>query len=579
LTIPHRRPRRLAVEGRLQAWVFIAASAALALSAGCHVDRPRGDHAHDQILYSATISDPKTFNPVLVTDAASGTVLDNLFEGLIKYDAITTLPEPDLAESWDIADGGRTITFHLRRDVKWSDGQPFTARDVVFTMHVVYDPHVANSIAPSITVDGKPIRVEAADDHTVRMILPRPFAPLLYAMGFAILPAHVLEPAYDAGRFNQLWGIDTPPAKLVGTGQFGMIRYVPSQLVDYRRNPDYWMKDTNGGPLPRLKGQTQLIVQDQNAQYLRFLSGQIDVYGPRPEEVATLEKHAAELHITVDKIGIDTGSLFFSFNRNPRHYVHNGMTDPRLTWFTDINFLRAMAHAVDKQAMINLCFQGLATPAVADISPANKVFHNPNLKDYAYDLALAAKILDAAGYRLIKPGVRGDPHGRPIVFNLTTNTGVKIRDQMCVIFQQDLAKLGIRVNYRPLEFTTLVERLDTSFDWDCVLIGFTGTIEPNNASNFLRSSGNLHIWNPAQPEPATPWEAKIDQLLDQGTMVMDPKQRAPYYWQIQQILHDQLPIIETVREQRFEAWKNSLENYHPTVWGLYKPELIEFRPE
>ncbi|HTW89981.1 MAG TPA: ABC transporter substrate-binding protein [Candidatus Binataceae bacterium] len=572
-------PRRRCLVADLPARLGImAAACALAIAAGCHVNRPAANHARDQILYTATISDPKTFNPILVTDAASGGVVDNLFEGLVKYDAITTLPEPDLAESWEVGDDGKTITFHLRRDVKWDDGQPFTAHDVIFTMRVIYDPHVPNSIQPSIIVDNKPIAVAALDDHTVRMTLPRPFAPLLYAIGFAIVPAHLLEAAFKAGRYNQMWGIDTPPARLVGMGEFRMVRYVPSQLVQFQRNPDYWMKDA-AGPLPRLKGQTQLIVQDQNAQYLRFLSGQIDVYAPRPEEVASLKEKASAMGITVKEIGIDTGSLFFSFNRNPRHYIRDGVTDPRLTWFTDIHFLRALAHAVDKQAMINLCFQGLAKPATADISPANTIFHNPNLKDYDYDLALAAHLLDAAGYRLIRPGVRADPQGHPLVFSLTTNTGVQIRDQMCVIFQQDLAKLGIRANYRPLEFTTLVEKLDDTFDWDCVLIGFTGTIEPNNASNFLRSSGNLHIWDPSEPKPATPWEAKIDQLLDQGTMVMDPKQRAPYYWQIQQILHDQLPIIETVREQRYDAWKDALENYRPTVWGLYKPELIQFRPE
>jgi peptide/nickel transport system substrate-binding protein len=108
-------------------------------------------------------------------------------------------------------------------------------------------------------------------------------------------------------------------------------------------------------------------------------------------------------------------------------------------------------------------------------------------------------------------------------------------------------------------------------------MGFSAGIEPNDGANFLRSSGNLHIWNPSEPKPATPWEAEIDQLLDQGTRVMDPYARAPYYWRIQQILHDQLPIIETVRQVRYVAYRNSLENYDPTVWGLYQPELIQFR--
>ncbi|HTY55255.1 MAG TPA: ABC transporter substrate-binding protein, partial [Candidatus Binataceae bacterium] len=191
----------------------------------------------------------------------------------------------------------------------------------------------------------------------------------------------------------------------------------------------------------------------------------------------------------------------------------------------------------------------------------------------------AEQLLESAGYHLTKPGVRVDPHGNRLEFNLTTNAGAAAREQMCAIFKQDLANVGIRVNYRPLEFTTLVEKLDSTFDWDCVLIGFTGTIEPNNGANFLRSSGNLHLWDPAEPKPATPWEAEIDQLLEQGSAEMDVKKRAPYYWRIQQILHDQLPIMETVRQQRYDAYKNSLLDYDPTVWGLYKPEWIHFATE
>jgi peptide/nickel transport system substrate-binding protein len=402
---------------------------------------------------------------------------------------------------------------------------------------------------------------------------------LLYAIGFPIAPAHILEHALDSGQFNRTWGIDTPPQKLIALGPYRMERYVPGQLIDFARNPDYWMRDEHGGELPRLHGQVLLIVPDPNAQYLRFMDGQTDVYHPRPEEVFSLREDAAKLKITLKSMGVDTGSLFFAFNRNPRHFTQNGVVNPTYKWFTDINFMRALAHAVDKQGMINLCFHGLGVPAVSDVSPANQIFYNPNLKDYEYDLKLAARILDEAGYRIIRPGVRGDPEGNPLIFNLTTNTNVAVRDEMCAIFKQDLEKLGIRVNYRPLEFITLVKALESSFDWDCMLMGFTGGIEPNNGANFLRSSGNLHIWNPSQTKPATPWEAEIDKLLDQGTMVMDPKQRTPYYWRIQEILHDELPIIETVRQIGYVAYRDSLENYDRTVWGLYKPEWIQFREQ
>ncbi len=371
---------------------------------GCRVNRPPNDHAATQTLYESMTSDPGTFNPILVTDAASGTAVGDLFEGLVKDNPKTTLNEPDLAQSWEFEDGGKTIIFHLRHDVKWSDGVPFTARDVMFTMRAIYDPHVPNSEVFALTVDGKPIKYEAPDDYTVVMRLPRPFAPLLHSIGVPIVPAHVLETALDAGRFNHTWGIDTPPARLISLGAYRMAGYVPGQLIAFQRYADYWMHDERGGQLPRLHGETELIVPDQNAQYLRFVGGLTDVYSPRPEEVWTLRERAQQLNIKVASIGIDTGSLFFAFNRNPRHYVRNAVTDPRYRWFTDLNFMRALAHSVDKQGMIALCFRGLGVPAVSDISPANRIFYNPNLKDYDYNLMLAARILDEAGYRMLRPG-------------------------------------------------------------------------------------------------------------------------------------------------------------------------------
>ncbi len=574
MKVNHRVNRKF----HAKAFPIAIAIAALAFAGGCRVNRPKINHAREQILYDASPADPRTFNPILVTDATSGTMIGDIFDTLIRVNVKTLLPEPGLAESWDISPDQKTITFHLRHSLRWFDGAPLDAHDVAFTMKVIYDPKIPNSIRPSLLVDGHEIDTQVLDDYTVKVSVPRVFAPLLYEIaGLPIIPEHVLGALYAAGKFNQTWGINTPPAKLIGDGAFMMTNYVQSQLVQYRRNPTFWMKDEHGGELPRLHGRIIMIVQDQNADYLKFLSGQTDVYAPRPKDVIDLKDKAAALHIQVHKIGIDTGELFFSFNRNPKHFVHNGVTDPKLAWFTDPNFLHAIAHSIDKQGIINLCFHGLAVPAVAEISPANKIFHNPNLTDYDYDLKEAARLLEARGYHLIRPGVRADRHGNPLIFNLTTNADSTERQQMCAILKQDLATLGIQVNFRPLDFQTLVEKLDSTFDWDCILMGFTGGFEPNDGADFLRSSGNLHIWYPDQKTPATPWEAEIDSLLDQGTTVMNPLQRAPYYWKIQQILHDQLPIIETVRQTRYAAWKDSLENYQPTVWGLYKPEWIQFK--
>src|SRR5216683_8094864 len=308
---------------------------AVAGASGCRVNRPPNDHAVTQTLYDSMGTDPGTFNPILVTDSASNQAVGDLFEGLVRINPITTLPEPGLAQSWELSEGDKTIAFHLRRDVKWSDG--------------------------------KPIKVDAPDKYTVVMRMPRAFAPLLYSIGFPIVPAHALEHALDSGQFNRTWGIDTPPQKLISLGPYRMERYVPGQLIKFTRNLDYWMHDEHGGELPRLHGQVLLIVPDPNAQYLRFMDGQTDVYNPRPEEAFSLRENAAKLNITIKSVGVDTGSLFFAFNRNPRHFIQKGVVNPKYKWFTDINFMRALAHAVDKQGMINLCFRGLGVSAVFDV--------------------------------------------------------------------------------------------------------------------------------------------------------------------------------------------------------------------
>ena len=530
-----------------------------------------------QQLTLATISDPKTFNPILAVDASSGSATEPLFEGLLRLNPKTLVREPVLAQRWELSPDGTVCVFFLRRDVRWHDGQPFTAADVTFTFEAIFDARVPNSIKHTLTVDGQPVRVTARDDYTVEVRVPHPFAPLLDAIGVPILPRHVLGASLAAGTFQEQWGIETSPEALVGTGPYRMARYVPAQFIEYRRNPAYWRMDDAGRRLPYLDGETVLIVPDQEATYLKFVAGQTDIHSPRPEEIGELRSRADQLRVTVEEIGLDTGSTFVAFNRNPRAYTRDGATEPRLGWFTDLRFLRALAHAVDKQAMIVNTLNGYGKPAVAEISPENTLFHNPNLQDYAYDLAAARRLLQDAGFAdRDGDGVLEDPQGHAVAFTLTTNAGNRVREKMCAILAEDWAKLGLKVSYRPLEFQALVEKLNSTYEWDAILIGFTGTLEPNNGANLLRSSGNLHFWNPNQRTPATPWEAEIDALLEQGARELDTAKRRPIYWRIQEILHEQLPMIETVRPVTFVAYARALQNYRPTVWGVDRPELIRF---
>ncbi len=559
--------------------VVLMVALGLGFGAGCRRGGGEDRLRQGDRMVTAIISDPKTFNPITSVDSASSDAVDDIFDGLVRLNPKTTLPEGVLATSWEHDEAGTTWTFHLRRDVTWHDGAPFTADDVAFTLQAIFDPKVPNSSKHVLMVGGQPIQTEVVDPHTIKLILAEPFAPLLNSIGFGIVPKHILGASLADGTFAQMWGIDTPPEKIVGTGPYRMSRYVPAQLLHYTRNPAYWMRDEQGGALPRLPERTNLIVPDQNTIYLKFLDRQLHVYSPRPEEIDDLRKRTTELDIDLDEIGLETGMLFVSFNRNPAHYVKDGKRDPRIDWFTDPKFLQAVAHSADTKSMIQNTYFGYGEAATSATSPENKVFYNPNLKPYDYDLELAKKLLDEGEYRdRDGDGFREDSKGHVLEFELSTNAGNQVRERLCSILKEDWTKLGFKVNYRPLEFSTLVEKLSTNFEWDAMVMGFTGGVEPHNGANLLRSSGNLHMWQPNQAEPATEWEAEIDRELAAGSRELDQEKRRVHYWRIQEILHRELPMIQLVRQKRFVAAKTYLVDFVPTVWGLYQPERIAIRP-
>jgi peptide/nickel transport system substrate-binding protein len=549
------------------------ATPAPAPSATMAVAKPR----HPPRLFTATIGDPKTFNPLVATDAASLAAVADVFEGLVRLDPQSGAIEPALAESWQYAPDGSAINFTLRA-ARWHDGQRLSTADVVFTFDAIYDERVPSPLEPLLLVDGERIRVEAIDERTVRVQPPRPFAPLLNAMTAPIVPRHVLATSQTAGELAQWWGIETPPPALIGTGPYRLHRYEPGVLIHLTRNPDYWMRDESGRALPYLAEQTIRIVATPEAALQRFLAGETDIHTPQPEEVAQLRAAGPARGIVVRELGLDTGMLFVTFNRNPAHYRQAGETNPRLTWFTDPHFLRALAHAIDKQALISQALHGLGHPAVSFLSPSVGQFHNPDLVAYGHDPDTARRLLAEGGYHDGDGDtVIEDRGNHPVEFTLHTNAGNPMREKICATLAHDWsAALGMRVHCKPLDFGLLVEKLDITFDWDAMLTGFTGSVEPHSAAPLLRSSGALHVWHPNQKVPATEWEAEIDALLDRGSRTLDLEARRAAYWRIQEIIIEQLPIIPLVHPLRFTAATAVLENYEPTVWGVHRPERIRF---
>ena len=324
-------------------------------------------------LTYATIVEPLTFNLALASDAGSASYLGYLFEGLTEVSWLTDEVEPALAESWKHSADGLTWTFSLRRDVTWHDGEPFTAADVEFTFNqVIYNDDVASNDRAAFTFrfpdpeSGEwreaPMTVTVVDDYTVQFALPVPFAPFLRSMGQPIYPQHVLEAAVDAGTFNETWGLDTHPSEIIGTGPFTIEEYVPGARLTLRRYGNYWLRDADGARLPYLETVHYRIVPDFAAELAAFQSGETDYHGLLGGgEYAGLEPLQEEGNFTIYRRGPAFGTTFLAFNMNPGVNPESGaphLAPEKLAWFGNVDFRRAVAYTVDKDAIIQDVLHG-----------------------------------------------------------------------------------------------------------------------------------------------------------------------------------------------------------------------------
>lgn len=532
-------------------------------------------------LVEATSSDPKTFNTIVSTDVYSDAATSLLFEGLTTEDPLTLKVIPHLAKSWVVSPDGLQWTFYLREDVQWFDGTPFSADDVVFTFNdLIYNPDIPSSAKDVLTVDGKVFKVEKLNDHSVRFILPVKFAPFLRAMGLPILPKHCLFQAVREKKFSFTWGIDTPPEQIVGTGPFMLSEYHPGERLVFKRNPHYWRKSSQGENLPYLDKIIRLIIPSPQAQLLKFIDGEIDVTAVTGQDYPLLKPMEAQKGFHIYKAGADNGSHFVTFNQNPgiNPNSHKSFVDPvKLSWFTNLQFRRAVAHAIDKKKITEIINNGFGFSQNGPMSPSSGFFYNPDVAVYNYNLDEARAILKKEGFKYRNSDkMLEDPQGHAVEFNFcTADADDPIQAQMSAIIRSDMQEIGIKVNPVQVEFNTLVNKLVSSFDWDMVMIGLTGGVEPHFGQNVWRSSGGLHLWNPHQSKPATVWEKRMDDIYDQGVQELDEDKRKVLYDEFQRIVAEELPVIYTVLNMDMYAVRDKFGNVKPTVNGGPFPKIEE----
>lgn len=526
-------------------------------------------------LIASTIGEgPKTFNPFNSKDNISSQMSEIMYDGLLTTHPVTGQPIPRLAKDFSI--NGNDYVVHLRKGLTWSDGKPITADDVVFTwQNIIFDGFGNTSTRDSMLIDGKLPTVEKIDDYTVKFTTPKPFAPFIRNLSTPIAPKHVFEPAVKKGKeyFDGFLSTDTPPDKFVISGAFKLKEYVPAQRVVYERNPNYYIINKNNEKLPYLDKLVYLIVGDINNEVLKFEGGELDVIGLQGANVSRFKEMEKHSDFKVYNMGPSTGTMFLMMNLNQRQDDKGkSYVDPiKQKWFTDKNFRQAVDYAVDRKNMVFNIANGLGAPLFTAES-LNSIYLNKSLPPYEKNLEKANQLLEKSGFYRNKKGKLFDKDGHPVEFDLYTNAGNTERESIGVMIKQDLEDLGMKVNFKPIEFNTLVNKLVNTYSWDMVIMGLTGNpLEPNSGRNVWMSDGTLHMFNqrPAnyQKDDRFDWEKKIDKLYTEGALATDFASRKKFYDEYQKIVYEEKPFIYIYSPLVISAIRNKFKNLYPSMLG------------
>lgn len=516
-----------------------------------------------------TFSDPKTFDPITANESSSTNIIGRMYEGLIGFDIATQSYYPSMLKELVTENGNAAVWLaRLRDGLKWSDGQPVTADDIMFSFQVTMDPKVVNPAKDMLQVAGQPLKMEKVDNLTVRITCAAPTGLLHVILGsLSLVPKHSLEAAYQAGTYDTALNINVDPAKVVVSGPFKLRQFVSGERTILERNPHYFRYDKTGQQLPYLDTFTFSVVPDTSAMLLRFLGGGADAISfPRPQDLFQLRDQQKEKNYTLYDCGPrDTVSFLWFNQKSGTSSSGNPFVDPaKLELFKNVDFRRACYHALNKDAIINSVLRGQAVSVWSEVSPALTFWSNPDVRKYPFDLAKSKEILDSLDMKdRDGDGVRETTSGVKLSFTFITNKGNKSREEIATLLAADLKAAGIQAIPQYIDFPALVTKLNDTYEYEACYLGFGGAIHPISSMNVLRSSGRTHFWNPLQETPATAWEAEIDKLCDQFVLALAPKEQQNIYYRIQMIISENVPHMPLFTDKAFHVVRNTFGNVKP----------------
>jgi peptide/nickel transport system substrate-binding protein len=517
-------------------------------------------------------AEPKTFNPVIATDAVSREVIGRLMADLIDINRASQQTEPALAKSWKTSSDGRTFTLQLRKGIRFSDGHPFDADDVVFSFAVYMDENVDSPQRDLLIIDGKPLTVTKIDQYTVRFILPHPYAAAERLFdGLAMLPKHLLEKPYREGKFVQAWSLNAVLGEIAGLGPFRLKQYVPGQRVVLERNPYYWKVDSQNQRLPYLDELVFLFVGTEDAQVMRFEAGETSVISRlSSENYNLLARERDRTRAQLADMGPSLEYNFLVFNQNNLSSKSLGTIAQKQKWFRELKFRQAVSTAIDRDSIVRLVYGTRGAALWGNVGPGNKLWVNTAIPHPQRSLGTARQLLRSAGFSWNQAGQLLDSSGALVEFSIITSSSNTQRMKMATLMQDDLSRLGMQVHVVPLEFRALIDRVFQSFDYDAAIMGLGGgDADPNPEMNVWTTSGTSHLWHLHETEPATAWEREIDQLMQQQMVTLDHAKRKQLYDRVQQLISEQLPFIFLATPNILAAADPRVGNFHPAALDPY----------
>lgn len=566
-------------------------------------------------------SDPMTFNTLTARDGDSRMAIDWLSSSTVTYDVFTKKWEAGLVSYTienDLKQDRQTIICTINDNALWylpDSGKtvPITSEDIAFWFNEIegdialQHPGYAGHFVQMEDSSTAQITIEVLSQKQYQFNFPRiasdPILEIANDFGPHFIFAPVKKEAYQksykkaltdlskknlsqqeieqqakeiassaaAAAVNNLFSINSDPKKIPTCGPFYIDSYQPGIKITLKRNPYYYLKDKEGNPLPYIDGLIYHIIRDDESAILEFLNGTIDTVGIPHEKLERLLEEQKRLDFSIYFGGAALASSFICMNQNPVAMPQNSFK-----WFSQKEFRQAISCLINRDEIISQIYLGLAAPNNDFFNKANSMYNPAVQMQYGYDPNRAMELLHKIGMRQNQKGQLVDKQGEVVSFNFSYASDSDTSEKIASIIAHNISKAGIDVKLKPTDFQKIVNSLIKTYDWEMVNVSLGGNYWPTGGSNVWQSSGNFHLWRPNQETPATPWEAKVDELYNKGRFASDEKSAFKFWNEYQELILEQIPLIYLPYPYSFRAFNNRWENITYDILPGYK-EGVDIR--